>query len=192
METLVYKVFKALMISMIMVFVFDISMYLIKANTLKRKVENIMSSMQDVVSENNYLPPESYEMYKTLFIQLMNEMNGESGTTLKMRPASTNKWFFSGLQFNYNHDPVNCLSVLQVKRNGSNINALARNMAVEAKYGDIMIVQAKVQVEQPNWFYSGALNNEAGLNKKTAKNDVPHTEFYFTYYVPCLKFKRAV
>ena len=64
MAKLTYTVFKTIMLAMIFVFVFDMGMYLYRTASLTQRMQNIMTSMQRVVQENNGLSPENYEIYK--------------------------------------------------------------------------------------------------------------------------------
>lgn len=76
MNRLVYSVFKAIMLSIIFVFVFDMVFYLYRAISLNSRMQSISTSLQKVVMENNYLPSETANMYGQLFAQLITDFNG--------------------------------------------------------------------------------------------------------------------
>ena len=78
MNRLVYSVFKAIMMAIIFVFVFDMAFYLYRAISLNSRMQSISTSLQKVVMENNYLPSETATMYQHLFGQLIEDFNGGS------------------------------------------------------------------------------------------------------------------
>lgn len=197
MHKLVYTVFKTLMFSMIFVFVFDMAMYLYKALSLNQRMESIMTSMQKVVMENNYLPKDSYEMYRSLLIQLCNDMNGQHSDHLVMR-GSNRDWFVDAIDLNYNHGAVNTFDSLEATKfnpaTGSTwtSNILRLKMSSPADYGDVMVVQARVVIEQPSWGFTSSVstgsdywqnsNTSSAVGKKS-------TMLTYTYYVPCLNYQ---
>lgn len=189
MHKLVYTVFKTLMVAMIFVFVFDMASYMYRAMSINQRMESIMTSMQKVVMENNYLPEDSYKMYKSLLVQLTNDMNGKSGSTLVMRGADDYNWFVDAIDLNYDNAAVGTLTALSALKynpatgSSANENILRTQMNLPADYGDVMVVQARVIIEQPTWFMpsgSSADGLTRGLRTTTLK---------YTYYVPCLKYQ---
>ena len=181
------------MLSMIFVFVFDMASYLYRAMSLNQRMESIMVSMQRCVMENNGLNDSAYNMYKSMFEQLADDMNGDlNGNGTK---DVGEQWFINGFWVNYNTNAINSLSAINSKRaNASgtlqNINILHKDMSNIASYGDVMTVQVGVQINQPSW---GFVNNSYSANdwqNSTTSNQITQktTEFWYTYYVPCLNY----
>lgn len=202
MERVVYSCFKAILISILLIFAFEIIGYLYKCMVLNSKMNVLMQSVQTTVAENNYLPSENYNTYKTLLTIIVNEMNGQSGSTLVDKIPGQH-WFIDAATFNYTTDAINTAGTVQAIRNGSTINVLQKKMNTPAAYGDVMVVQARVIVEQPSWGFTTNANNNGdsfvnGQDGATitrgiaAGGHVPTTEFVYTFYVPCLNFKKAV
>lgn len=193
MNKLVYTVFKTIMISMILIFVFDMVSYLYRAMSLNQRMESIMVSMQRCVMENNGLNESAYNMYKGIFSQLACDMNGDTNGN-GVRDAGE-QWFINGYWINYGTPARNCLTTIQSKRQNSSgtlqaVNILHSDMKNVASYGDVMTVQVGVQLNQPSWgfvdnSYSGNdWQNSVTSNKIAQKT----TEFWYTYYVPCLRY----
>jgi hypothetical protein len=170
------------MLSMIFVFVFDMGSYLYRAMSLNQRMENIMVSMQRIVSENNGLTPDAYSMYKSMFIQLAKDMNaGEPGS------------FINGYWINYGDDAASqhlALSSLTATRNGTSVDVLIQDMAELGQYGDVMVVQVGVSIDQPTWGFTGSSHSAANWNNdRTSSVLKPRQhEMWYTYYVPCLGY----
>lgn len=186
MYKLVYTVFKTIFLSMMLIFVFDIGFYLIRAFSINQRMESIMTSMQKVVMENNYLPQGDYDMYKTIFEQLMADMNGDG--TMQDR-------FIVGIGINYKTDPKGTVLTQLIAQDstGHNRNILKTRMEKPAEYGEVMICQTRVGIQQPIWGFD---NSEAqGYHysgedsTKWGRIGYRYTTFYYTYYVPCLKYQ---
>ena len=75
MHKIVYSVFKTIFLSMMLIFVFDLGFYMYRALSINGRMESLMTSMQKIVIENNYLPEQDYIMYKSIFQQLADDMN---------------------------------------------------------------------------------------------------------------------
>lgn len=183
---LVYKAFMTILASMIFVFVFDMGAYFFRAVSLNQRMENLMVSMQRVVMENNYLPEGEYQLYETLFTQVADTMNSGGDT------------FINGFRINYNHASDNTLSALNAEKYNTttgitqSTNVLRTRMDTPADYGDVMVVQTTVEVNQPTWrFVNGATRSaDDWQNANTDSSIVPMTtRFTYTYYVPCLKYQ---
>lgn len=211
MNRLVYSVFKAIMISIIFVFVFDMAFYMYRAFSLNSRMESISTSLQKVVMENNYLPKETAEMYQNLFGQLIVDFNGgkynvENGI-LQLDPDGDSDDFISGFHWNYS-TPANGtgmpdnLSVAKQKYNGTsfqsvNVPLLNKSMKDPADYGTVTIVQLRVGVFQPLWGWgsaNGKYDNTSATDQQSADKWVRNatgasTEFVYNYYVPCLQYK---
>lgn len=191
MHRLVATVFKALMAAMIFVFVWDIGFYLFRAFSLNQRMESIMTSMQKVVMENNYLPEGDYNMYVAILKQLAEDMNGD---------GSADDIFINGFTINFNHDATDTLDTLKATKytleggKKSNQNILKKKMSVPASYGDVMVVQCSVNINMPVWNW-GAQSPTADYtytgqdSRDWNRVGYQTTTFTYTYYVPCLKYQ---
>ena len=180
MHKLVYSVFKTIMVAMILVFAFDMASYLYRAMSLNQRMENIMVSMQRVVADNNGLTPDAYSMYKDMFIQLADDMNaGEPGSFVN------GYWINYGRSANSQHP---CLTTLSAMRDGTYKNILVQDMSATARYGDVMVVQVGVQINQPSWGFTSSTSKGGQYfqNDRTSSAIKARTHnLWFTYYVPC-------
>ncbi len=173
---------------MMLIFVFDLAFYVYRAFSVNQRMESIMTSMQKVIMENNYLPEGDYDMYMSIFRQLSQDMN--SGDT-----------FIAGIGTNYDHDPTGSgilTSLISTDATGAHRDLLVKQMSKPAQYGDVMICQSKVKITQPIWGF-GTENHHMASDHyddymgqdSTYWNRVGYrtTTFYYTYYVPCLKYQ---
>lgn len=207
MNRLVYSVFKAIMMAIIFVFVFDMAFYLYRAISLNSRIQSISTSLQKVVMENNYLPSETATMYQHLFGQLIVDFNGGSYSigadgSLNLNDSDINNNFISGMHWNYKNSATGISGMSETTKvyryNGStftptDIPLVIDKMSSPADYGQVMIVQLRVGVYQPLWGWSTAngkyeYNGEDGT--KWVRNATgASTEFVYNYYVPCLQYK---
>lgn len=207
MNRLVYSVFKAIMMAIIFVFVFDMSFYLYRAISLNSRMQSISTSLQKVVMENNYLPSETATMYQHLFGQLIVDFNGGSYSigadgSLNLNDSDINNNFISGMHWNYKNSATGISGMSETTKvyryNGStftptDIPLVIDKMSSPADYGQVMIVQLRVGVYQPLWGWSTAngkyeYNGEDGT--KWVRNATGASiEFVYNYYVPCLQYK---
>lgn len=207
MNRLVYSVFKAIMMAIIFVFVFDMAFYLYRAISLNSRMQSISTSLQKVVMENNYLPSETATMYQHLFGQLIVDFNGGSYSigadgSLNLNDSDINNNFISGMHWNYKNGATGISGMSETTRvyryNGStftptDIPLVIDKMSSPADYGQVMIVQLRVGVYQPLWGWNTAngkyeYNGEDGT--KWVRNATgASTEFVYNYYVPCLQYK---
>lgn len=221
MNRLVYSVFKAIIISIIFIFIFDMASYLYRAVSLNARMESLSTSLKKVVMENNYLPPEDAKLYQNLFAQMINDFNesqvsiGASGDMIAPSSISEND-FISGMHWNYGTGAIDRNGNLMSSSSNNIIdlegeawsyvggtwqsrtrNIVETDMSKPREYGDIQIIQLRVGVYQPlwGWFGSGTptrvnydYNGEDGTQWNVART-VRGTEFTYTYYVPCLKYK---
>lgn len=207
MNRLVYSVFKAIMMAIIFVFVFDIAFYLYRAISLNSRMQSISTSLQKVVMENNYLPSGTATMYQHLFGQLVVDFNGGSYTVsngnLSFNDSDPNDNFISGLHWNYKTNATNISTANNAKAtvyrysNSSfvqqQVDLVVKKMNQPAEYGQVMVVQIKVGVYQPLWGWGSATgvykyNGEDGT--QWVRNSTgASTEFVYNYYVPCLQYR---
>jgi hypothetical protein len=207
MNRLVYSVFKAIMMAIIFVFVFDMAFYLYRAISLNSRMQSISTSLQKVVMENNYLPSETATMYQHLFGQLIVDFNGGSYSigadgSLNLNDSDINNNFISGMHWNYKNGATGVSGMSETTRvyryNGStftptDIPLVIDKMCSPADYGQVMIVQLRVGVFQPLWGW-GAANGKYEYNGEDGTKWVRNatgasTEFVYNYYVPCLQYK---
>ena len=194
MERFVLNVFKAIMISMIMIFTFDMLSYLYRAMTLNNKMENLMTSMQRVVMENNYLPEGAYDEYWTLFQNLKLSYNGNtnSPTTEHIRGSIRKEEFIQGFTMNYKKDLVSANKAAIVNSFASGEGILRTKMYSPANYGDVMAVQVAVAINQPLWRFTNYSHVDGGDLGMPNFNRAQYgtTWLSYTYYVPCLHYQR--
>lgn len=216
MNRLVYSVFKAIMMAIIFVFVFDMAFYLYRAISLNSRMQSISTSLQKVVMENNYLPSETANMYGQLFAQLITDFNGsvnpltgeqtdyyswEDGKLVK-NDSDVNDNFISGMHWNYTDEATGVSGMNQTTKvyryNGSaftptDIPLVVNKMCDPADYGQVMIVQLRVGVYQPLWGWNvadGKYEYKGEDGTKWVRNATgASTEFVYNYYVPCLQYK---
>lgn len=207
MNRLVYSVFKAIMMAIIFVFVFDMAFYLYRAISLNSRMQSISTSLQKVVMENNYLPSETATMYQHLFGQLIVDFNGGSYSisngSLSLNDSDPTDNFISGLHWNYKTDATNISTANNAKAtvyrysNSSfvqkQVDLVVKQMNQPADYGQVMVVQIRVGVYQPLWGWGSATgvykyNGEDGT--QWVRNSTgASTEFVYNYYVPCLQYR---
>lgn len=218
MNRLVFSVFKTIAFAMIFVFVWDMAFYLYRVSSLNQRMENIMTSMQKVVMENNCMPEEDAKMYYQLLVNMASDFNGGSfannGTGEFVARIG---WNFSE---NARDSRGNLLdssnSPLQVTGDRATYNAstgrwstrsvnlLHHKMGEVGAYGDIQTVQVRVMVYQPFWgfgtgggtdYVSGgtaagtAQGGEFGGANWQRRDKAASVVLSYTYYVPCLKYK---
>lgn len=207
MNRLVYSVFKAIMMAIIFVFVFDMAFYLYRAISLNSRMQSISTSLQKVVMENNYLPSETATMYQNLLGQLIVDFNGGSYSigadgSLNLNDSDINDNFISGMHWNYSTEATGISGMNEKTKvyryNGStftptDIDLVVKKMSTPADYGQVMIVQLRVGVYQPLWGWNVADGNYhyngEDATKWTRSATGASTEFVYNYYVPCLQYK---
>lgn len=190
MNRMVWCVFKAIALSIIFVFVWDMGFYLYRTFALNQRMEMLMSSLTKVVQENNYLPEQDMNLYKTLFENLSYSMNGDKSQYLDNdEETGENYRFVNGYTWNYSSgsagtaytntlEDVNA-TVTNVNGTPETRNILVRTMDKSACYGDIMAVYVAVNVNTPFWTFDtttstfDAANNtqNVALNGKVSDGD---------------------
>lgn len=189
---MIIQVFKVIGLSMVLVFVFDIVFYLYKAHHLNQRMESVCVSLQKVVSENNYLPEGEYNMFMSIFDQISEQMNGGSS-------GDTNYHEFIRLvDINYSHSVVDMTvpSITGKKYNistghyDSGVELVRDRLDTPADYGDIRIIQVRVEVVMPMWDMVNGIRATSWQNDRTdASITAPTTVFTYSYIVPCLKYQ---
>lgn len=140
-----------------------------------------------------------------------------SSGNVTFNDTNPNDDFISGMHWNYGSNAVltgteitSLTGTVYTLTGGSwgsgTRNIVEKDMSKPREYGDVQIVQLRVGVHQPLWgwgfsqstkatsadySYSGQsadiTNADGGFNR--ARIDSRGTEFTYTYYVPCLKYK---
>ena len=175
MNRMVWCVFKAIALSIIFVFVWDMGFYLYRTFALNQRMEMLMSSMTKVVQENNYLPEQDMNLYKTLFQNIADSMNGDkSKYTNNDETTGENYQFVNGYTWNYDYscagtDYTNKLpdvdaTVTNVNGTPESRNILVRTMDKSACYGDIMAVYVAVNVNTPFWTFDNTTSTFDSAN----------------------------
>lgn len=195
MNKLVYSVFKAIMIAIVFVFVWDLVFYLYDVLSLNSRIETLAVSMKHSVSDNNGLTSEAADMYKTLLKQMGSAYNTSSynfvvGFNLNSSSEAKDK----------NGNALSASSNLSItgKDNANHdVDLVHWNAGDIGDYGDITCLQIQVGVVQPLWYWGGNKNGDYNYNGEDATSwnrDVSgaggHTiTLDYTYFVPDLKYK---
>lgn len=207
MNRMVWCVFKAIALSMIFVFVWDMGFYLYRTYALNQRMEMLMSSLTKVVQENNYLPENEANVYRTLFKNLANTMNvhnkilrDEHGKKVGETENENDGDFINGFQWNYAKDSKGTINyankvddimadVTDVRGTTNNRNILVRSMDKSACYGDIMLVYVSVNVNTPFWTFQLG-KDEGRYNLTTWSKNVAYSNVTmdYVYYVPCMNY----
>ena len=139
MYKMVYQVFKTIAIAMVLVFVFDIVLYLYRAYSLNQRMESLCVSIQKVVSENNYMPEGQYNMFMRLFDDMADSFNSgyitrEDGSitqvdesSLSASDARYNRFIIRqpdnhAVRLNYGQNPVSTLPTISGVTVGGDIS----------------------------------------------------------------------
>ena len=191
MHRIVVTAFKAVAYAMIFVIIWSVVFYLFRVFALNSKLETIMVSMRQDVSQNNYLTEDRYEMYKTMLLDVANEMN--NGDT-----------FVVGYNLNYaKGDKSNaCVSDdtpsnmgLHYTSDGykmsgaTNSPTYSLNLAKPAACGDVAVIELQVGFNALSWRYD--TTEQAAADELKLTDDIVNTISY-TYQVPCLKYVNVV
>lgn len=206
MNRLVYSVFKAIALSIIFIFVFDIVFYIYRVTSLNARIESISTSLKKVVMENNYLPEEVADVYSTILTRLVCDYNGVPYLNNHMTASQlvqgdqktvNTAAFIAGMRWNYKNNSTADMRIDTTRSmwRGSHwqdttYNLVHRKMNTPANYGDIMIVEIAVDVFQPIWGWtaSGAYNY-TGQDATQWQRNAAVTTLTYTYYVPCLNYR---
>lgn len=199
---LVFNVFKAIALSMILVFVLDLCFYLYKALNLNQRMESTCVSLQKVITENNYLPEGEYKMFMEIFDNIGKTMNG-GRVSDSLGSVDQNFIVYQNtnggthaVKINYKDAPKNASSVPSIyaqayNRNTGNHqqkNLVHSTLEDPADYGDIMYIEVDVDILQPTW---GFVHNNGALSGASWDriDDYATTTFTYNYLVPCLKYQ---
>lgn len=186
MTRLVYNAFKAVMLAIIFVFVWDMSFFLFKTVNLHQRILLLTGQMVDTVEANNYMPAEfwvgsgSVSSPNGTYARIMNDI---------VSTMNNEEVFIVGYSINYgagSNDSgftdigIDDISAAPSVRNDGK-SYFHQTIETPAYYGDVMLVWFEVGVRPPRWGYEGA-----NLNKYN-DNDGCVTLAY-RYVVPCLHY----
>ena len=204
MNKFVFNIFKTLLFSIIFIFVVDMVFYMYRALSLNQKMNSIMTSMQKVVMENNYLTERDATTYTAIFNQLIDDYNGRGNGYAGARTGEerTATWsedggFINSIRWNYGTDAA----IPNIDRSDfvtkdytrsdsaiSNRNILKTDMKdTTANYGDVMVVQVQVDMVSPLYEFlnpSYRYDPDDVLNRQNVINTVT-----YTYLVPCQHYQ---
>lgn len=166
LHRIVFKCFMTILYAIIFVVVWSVGFYLLKAYALNSRIENIMVSMQEDVSKNNYLSPESYAMYARMLMDLQDDMNTGGDT------------FIDGFVINYSHD---CATVPP-----SNGLVYSTRLDTVADMGDVAIIELQVHFRTVDLFFDPSATS--GADRVGVDNDNTNTVMTYVYQVPCLRY----
>lgn len=210
MHRLVYNVFKAIALSIIFIFVWDIVFYMYRVQSLNSRIESLSTSLKKVVMENNYLPSEMATTYSEIFKNMICDFNNVpytpgmsdaqlAGTGQAGQNVVNTSAFISGFKWNYGNPATDVHLGITASRQryvgGSwqpqNVNIVKSDMSVPANYGDVMVVQLKVGVWQPIWGWTQANGQYRyqGEDVNSFIRNAASTQLVYTYYIPCLNFR---
>ena len=202
MYSMVYKVFKTIAFAIIFVFVFDIMMYIYRFASFNTKVENISTSLQKVVMENNYLPKEQAVLFKQMLYNLAADYNAPTAAaratyTFNIDDTGlpwhdTNNAFVLYCDWNYAEHATFPSGTSPIAVFDPTGNIVLDKMGVGSSggqvgdYGDIMVVQIRFLLAQPMWncMHETVFNNggdtaitagtyTAGTGRADTKEDSP-------------------
>lgn len=191
MHRIVVTAFKAVAYAMIFVIIWSVVFYLFRVFALNSKLETIMVSMRQDVSQNNYLTEDRYEMYKKMLLGVANEMN--NGDT-----------FVVGYNLNYatggksnacmSDDIITNMGLRnksgEYKMSGAtNSPTYSLNLANPAACGDVAVIELQVGFNALSWRYD--TTEQAAADELKLTDDIVNTITY-TYQVPCLKYVNVV
>lgn len=169
MHRIVYGAFKAILMSVIFVIIWDVLFFIMRVEMLNQRIESTMVTMQQEVSKNNYLPEDSYTMYEGILKGIANDMNGTN-------PGS----FVQGFWINYDH---NCNQAYA----DSMINAgltPSKRLDTPGDYGDVAVIELSVQINASTWGYNRSQDGAANHSQNYMLTRI----YTYTYQVPCLRY----
>lgn len=195
MTKFTYAVFKAIIVSMLFVFIWDTAFYLYRVLSLNQRVESLMASMQRVIMENDYLPHDTAVTYQTLLYKMADDYNIGSGYDIRNASSwtassgysaqSVSMPFILAMDWNYSDNAVGTFPSITVNDGAVTHDVLRLKMGTPADYGDIMVLQFRVVVAQPMWEFIGTHDDASTWQHRTPATSI----LTYTYYVPCLKYK---
>ena len=178
MTSLVSNVFKAIFMATLFVIIWDIGFYLFRVTALNHKIEAVMTTMQQEVTRNNYLPEEEYNMYSSILSGIGRDMNGVNAVS-----SLPHEVFVEGMQLNYDHDPY-YITTQQINQLMSSGLTISKKLDTPAAYGDVQLIELNVFVHPPTW----RLVDLNGAHNQTQRDIAGTKRFTYTYQVPCLRY----
>lgn len=194
MNRLVFNAFKAVMLAIIFVFVWDMGFFLFRTMNLHQRMLLVTGQMVSTVQANNYMPSEFW-----IGTGDSTNPNGVYASILKDIADTMNSGDNFVLGYNINYSEKNSgFSVLPGTKDASVIDTYGRDvgqaylhtkMNTPAYYGDMMVVYLQVGVACPFWSMKTENNVFIATNE-----DSSHKKMYsivrldYRYVVPCLHY----
>ena len=201
MERLVYGVFKAIILSMLFVVIWQLGFYLYDLAILDQRMSNLMVSMEKTVSENNYMPSEEAQLYYSIINQIAEDFSGGvrtvDGTTYgqyKNAATTGHDGFISDWSWNYNglgnYRVFNPTTSDWTNADGGT----SYDMSIPNSYGSVACIHVAFDLRAP-WIGFGHANETVRTNGTGATAAEWHVEkvdvdLAYTSYVPCLKYRK--
>ena len=185
MTRFVYNAFKAVILAIIFVFVWDMGFFLFKTLNLHQRMLLLTGQMVDTVEANNYMPADFWIGTGTL--------SNPNGTYARIMDDIANTMnagdrFVVGYSINYGSGSndsgfvdigIDDISTAPAVRNDGK-SYFHQTMETPAYYGDVMLVWMEIGVAPPKWGYTGG-----DLNKYDSSGCV---KLAYRYVVPCLHY----
>lgn len=168
MNKIVINAFKAIAFSMIFVIVWDVAFYMFKVYSLNQKMESVLTTMQQEVSINNYLPEGAYTMYESVLKGIATDMNGSDADK-----------FVLGYNINYGHE-------CSLDTSGVSGLTFSRDMQSVGDYGDVAIIELKVTVNSTLLWYNASSSSASA--DRVEDRDSSVKVLTYIYQVPCLRY----
>lgn len=193
MNRLVFNAFKAVMLAIIFVFVWDMGFFLFRTMNLHQRMLLVTGQMVSTVQSNNYMPSEFWVGTDA------TNPNGVYASILKDIASTMNNGDVFVLGYNINYTTNNSgFTDLPGTKDVSDILTHGRTagqayfhgtMSTPAYYGDMMLVYVQVGVACPFWSMKTDHNVFIATNE-----DSSHKKMYsvvrldYRYVVPCLHY----
>ncbi|MDR0917954.1 MAG: hypothetical protein LBM93_01685 [Oscillospiraceae bacterium] len=199
----IWNVFKVCMISVIMMVVVSTVTYVQQVYAVTTKVESLMTLMKIDVAQNNGLDATAVKKYGKMFEVIYTQMgttvsdldgNSQADNFLVDDDDTTSAtgelagvltcegWYKDAKAFKINYG-----SSTQADADTS-VAGVHRNLAAAGNFGDIMLIQVKVNIRSLRWAF-GAVNTADGAMENAVEGNLGGTqELVFEYMVPCLKY----
>lgn len=165
MHKLVGAVFKAIIISVVMIVFFDVALYVMRVYSMESKINALSTTLKSEVSKNNYLPSDDtngispYTMYNTMLEDI----------------KQTDPDLIVAYRIDIGHFTGTGASRKFVKDTNAPYG-----------YGETRGIQIRVGVRRVGW---GSENTDGSIhNLDDLKQSFYSKTFVYEYEVPCLRY----
>lgn len=194
MNKFVFSIFKAIMIAIVFVFVWDLVFYLYDVLSLNSRIETLAVSMKHSVSDNNGLTTEASDMYSKMLKKLGSDYNTSSYKFVQGFYLNS-----SDVAKDANWNALSNTAGLDIQGktpDGTDVGLIHWSAGDIGEYGDVTCLQIKVGVVQPLWYWGTNTNgdyNYTGENATQWNRDVTGAGGHmitldYTYFVPDLRY----